>query len=169
MPLWTKSSTSALPALQPSPSHLSRVARIACGRHIANMSTDTKQQKSAKFGHLPLSTSGPQETSLTVWHAHTRVAMGLTHCVGQCTSTNTLLQQGLGLHQRRARCLQASWAPSHQRPDPRRAGQARIRPVLLPTKRPRQEHLHDESEGAERSVILQGMRRLMVSVMAWHG
>jgi len=29
------------------------------------MSTDTKQQKSAKFGHLPLSTSGPQETSLT--------------------------------------------------------------------------------------------------------
>jgi len=65
MPLWTKSSTSALPALQPSPSHLSRVARIACGRHIANMSTDTKQQKSAKFGHLPLSTSGPQETSLT--------------------------------------------------------------------------------------------------------
>ena len=70
MPLWTKSSTSALPALQPSPSHLSRVARIACGRHIANMSTDTKQQKSAKFGHLPLSTSGPQETSLTVCHAH---------------------------------------------------------------------------------------------------
>jgi malate dehydrogenase (oxaloacetate-decarboxylating) len=29
------------------------------------MSSDTKQQKNAKFGHLPLSTSGPQETTLT--------------------------------------------------------------------------------------------------------
>jgi len=68
MPLWIKSSASALPAFQQSPSHISRIARIACGRHIASMSTDTKQQKNAKFGHLPLSTSGPQETSLTVRH-----------------------------------------------------------------------------------------------------
>ncbi|RYO43575.1 NAD-dependent malic enzyme [Alternaria arborescens] len=29
------------------------------------MSSDTKQQKNVKFGHLPLSTSGPLETSLT--------------------------------------------------------------------------------------------------------
>jgi hypothetical protein len=34
-------------------------------QHRANMSSDAKQQENAKFGHLPLSTSGPQETSLT--------------------------------------------------------------------------------------------------------
>jgi hypothetical protein len=34
-------------------------------QHSANMSSETKPQKSAKFGHLPLSTSGPQKTTLT--------------------------------------------------------------------------------------------------------
>lgn len=35
-------------------------------RKFVNMSRNAKQEKNEKFGHLPLSTSGPQETSLTV-------------------------------------------------------------------------------------------------------
>ena len=42
-------------------SHPTRV-RPSC---IANMSTNSKDQKNPKFGHLQLSTSGPLETALT--------------------------------------------------------------------------------------------------------
>lgn len=36
------------------------------GRQHRNMSSNPRYEKNSKFGHLPLSTSGAQETSLTV-------------------------------------------------------------------------------------------------------
>lgn len=46
--------------------------RLFCisSQKLMNMSPNAKQQKNEKFGHLPLSTSGPQETSLTVRMRH---------------------------------------------------------------------------------------------------
>ena len=34
-----------------------------------------KDAKNPKFGHLPLSTSGPEECALTVWEAHMSMGM----------------------------------------------------------------------------------------------
>jgi hypothetical protein len=47
---------------------LSRLAHHS----TVTMSSATEQQKTGKFGHLPLSTSGPQKTSLTacLWKIH---------------------------------------------------------------------------------------------------
>jgi hypothetical protein len=60
------------------PLPISQTTRITY-QHIVKMSSHTKQQKNKKFGHLPLSTSGPQETSLTVQHPSLSRSVALTH------------------------------------------------------------------------------------------
>ncbi|KAH6838684.1 hypothetical protein BKA58DRAFT_425238, partial [Alternaria rosae] len=55
------------------------------------MSTDTKAAKSTNFGHLPLSTSGPQETSLTL--SPKKSAIPSSYMVFLPTNVQTLDEQ----------------------------------------------------------------------------
>jgi hypothetical protein len=59
----------------------------ASQRHTFNMTTQSATEKNQKFGHLPLSTSGPQVTTLTVRSLRSRTTIKLTRKQG-----NALLQ-----------------------------------------------------------------------------
>ena len=81
---------------------LSRSRRTGCNLHnTAVMSSQSKHKNDPRFGHLPLSTSGPQETTLTVIFLRRllRTKMLITK-TGQRTPQVALLQQRLSFFER---------------------------------------------------------------------
>lgn len=120
--------------------------------HISsrNMSSHPKDKNNPKYGHLPLSTSGPEDCALTVLNAHSLPPSSyLTNHPGFIPPPLPLPQQRQRLSAQRTQGLQALRLTTSQCADVGHAGRTRLCAVLQPCGSVGEEYVHDEYEGAE--------------------
>src|SRR6266480_3393649 len=116
----------------------------------STMAEHPKSQKHPKFGHLPRSTSGPQECALTASPpipldlqsmSHTQLT---SYLAGRRTPPLPIPQQRLRLFPLRTKSVQAPWSSPATCPDIGTTSRTCLFPIQVSPGRHRQKHIHDK-------------------------